>query len=1519
MASAVATASCVTLTFLQAVVTNPVVTKLRQRLGLLKSDVEPDINDIYGIMSEAITDFVEGKDIKGLVIDPKDMSTKPNSMRSMLQDTVDLLFTDGDNVNTREFSKDPTMTFVYGQSRDGSIKSMANSLADRIVNNLDDPKTLDYLAKLFNDNKYKNKESGVLKDTKGLYKDIINQLTAEDRNLPGLLWDIMDIRINNEFLENFKVRSDNVFEFVKKLENKNGFKILPASAVLAGIKPTKANLEKYGMPISKIFEVLNKVPDSEHTVLTREQKSTKTVADVSTIHGIDAAQLYHALNKVMSDMGIVVVHDEVRGTVQDVRAMENEYREVTKTVTSEYDIHQAIMKAVAAYSPEIASSEEFKALMGEIQATVDDKAKIIKEQFNDETSALIGDGDAYIDFAKGKKGLGAGLPANLTQQSGIADQDVKKTKKVPAFTKPDSEDFAVASNVLDELAGESETITKFMDMANKSKVEFGSENRFIPVDDTITITGTDQGRGAGRKLDMKNKADRKLQKELIEHEITHANTVAYITKAFEEPNSKENKEVRYFKKTVDQLASMLPKLRADAMQGKSKLSDETLTRIDYIVAQGNEVDQVAEFVAVMDSEPETAADIYKILSKSNPSSSLLKRIQAFIDKVKTAFLEISEADFAKEVDIEKLYSSLANTVAMGEAQREQNYQEAKGYLDAYDRTYGAGPILRDVNYLNQAVASMLNSKLEKNGQRLIGRAHDTMKLVFPIYTDVANKLAGIYEDSSALQQIMHTITGEGIDKVKKANLLSDFAKVMASQTAVVNDQIGKFNKLMEPLSDSEKKTLGRFVTEMPLHDYFVLANGIETEEAIATEVKKLEKSLNKSAKGVLRDVNGLIDWNVKGEPGVKVYNLEAADVSLESDIGKEARKLLALKSIQTIGSKEFVKFLENTDLVNLIKDTSVANRLSLIDNKGTSNLKDSLVPDYYKESFAIEAITRGELKRYENGEVTGWKVLTPPEGNKLGIVYKPIIDSTSIPGAYTDIKLSSNKDITVTGDKAKSKGVVKTKDGHKLLLTKQQKKDLGLVEDFTQALVRGTAHSMAVQESQIIRDGLLREDTRIVLGNSTKELEQIIDSGNVENPWFVKLPEGKSISDMPAAVRAKYMQVKGASNVNKFNEEVDLVRKDISHWLMGGSASSLFQNPQMKWIMRIVKDFVAGSKIGMVVMNPIKIANDNISNVSYLGAMGVSPVFIAKSYKSIAGDFQAYSDLTRQIIQLKVRLVANPNSDSIKKQIKTLRDRVARNPLGDISDKGFINSLGSDLVAKNADTLSGLQADMHTALEYLLTNKEGNRNYVSHFITQLHNIGANGEDFLTYIGNIASRAGKSGKGMQHQLDQVADRLKEIRTEEDVVNYVSQFTNSPGSEAVRLGASMTDLTDVMAKETLYRHLTEVEDLSPEAARIKVLDSFPDYKENMPLAIKQLSDVGIIMFPSFWLRIQKVIYRLGRDKPVNLATELLLEEALGSNVNTIIDANIFNKADSFGGLMHMPLESAGIGSVIPQHIW
>lgn len=1083
--------------------------------------------------------------------------------------------------------------------------------------------------------------------------------------------------------------------------------------------------------------------------------------------------------------------------------------------------------------------------------------------------------------------------------------------------------------LLTTLSKNSDVIRTFLDTVPEPAQQImfgGAESSYFAPEDAIVISGQVDG----VEVDLSKPAHVRRLAQEMEHEITHAYTAAFISRSLDPTvaSKQQYTDVKYLEKTVKALREL----------DLSKMPKAAAERVQYILSQSSTENQIIELVAVLNSEAEAATGIYGALSGWKAElKAVIKRI---VEGVQKFLFSPTDEDIARftwnqkkgtykhAIDIELLGDALQRTVAQGKAFREQKADEFSRYSQALvPFNYGkkAPKIVHKTkasfDYINYAVASMVNARLEREGRKLIANAHNLMWEYFPLYQDAAEKIRGVYDGSPALQQLLHTITGEGANKVKKADVLAKFAAVNAQRTEIINDNIGKLTMLSKELSDKDKKLLDVFTSQMNIHDYFNFYYDLKTVEDIEAEHERLRKELWKEgAHREVRSVEKLVDWHIGGKLGTEIYNLSTS-YSLDSDFGKRLRQFMVLESIKRQGTDDWVRLLKHEDLMDVIRDNSVANVLSTLQVAGTENVRDSLVQDYYKEPIVMEAFTESGQHRYEVGEKNGWKILRPATRTELGIAYKEIIDSSSIAGAYTDTKLADT-DLMVDSNLKNYNGVVKAANGtYKLLVPKHIKQKAGLIEDFAQGLVRSTAHSMSLQESQIIRDSLLQDDTWRAIGSqrSLQRLSETIKAENVDNPWFVKLEGDLKYSELPDDIRAKYMPVgKQASNVRKFNEQVDLVRKDISHWLLGGHSRSLFDNPQMKWAMRILKDLISGAKIGMVVTNPVKIANDNLSNITYLGVVGVDPLFIAKNYKDITRDYAEYTELQRQIFQLKLQHVARPESTKIAQKLKSLQKRLEANPVGDLADKGFVNSLGSDLVSRSADTLSGFQADMHKALEYLLTTDSGKRNYVSHFIMRLQKIGFQAEDFFSYLGNLASKS-KSTKLLEQELDQVADRLREIKTEEDIINYVAQFTTSPSSEFVRMGSAMTDLTDVLAKETLYRHFVENKGMSPQDARIEVLDSFPDYKENMPLAVKQLSDVGIIMFPSFWLRIQKVIYRMMRDKPINLATEMMIQDMVGSNVNTIFEANVINKSQTFGGIFHPPYEPIGFNSVFPTQVF
>jgi hypothetical protein len=162
------------------------------------------------------------------------------------------------------------------------------------------------------------------------------------------------------------------------------------------------------------------------------------------------------------------------------------------------------------------------------------------------------------------------------------------------------------------------------------------------------------------------------------------------------------------------------------------------------------------------------------------------------------------------------------------------------------------------------------------------------------------------------------------------------------------------------------------------------------------------------------------------------------------------------------------------------------------------------------------------------------------------------------------------------------------------------------------------------------------------------------------------------------------------------------------------------------------------------------------------------------------------------------------------------------------------------------------------------------------------------------------------------LEGASERIKKKKSEKDMAKYLSEFIASPDSEAVRLGSYLVQMADVAARLTLYEHLMENNRLpgkkGPKSKKLSdkeivetVLEAFVDYKVNMPKELKVLSDYGILLFPSFWLRIQKVVYAIAKENPAKVAGGMLLEDMLNVNVSSYMDSNIFAK---YGEIINEP---------------
>ena len=88
--------------------------------------------------------------------------------------------------------------------------------------------------------------------------------------------------------------------------------------------------------------------------------------------------------------------------------------------------------------------------------------------------------------------------------------------------------------------------------------------------------------------------------------------------------------------------------------------------------------------------------------------------------------------------------------------------------------------------------------------------------------------------------------------------------------------------------------------------------------------------------------------------------------------------------------------------------------------------------------------------------------------------------------------------------------------------------------------------------------------------------------------------------------------------------------------------------------------------------------------------------------------------------------------------------------------------------------------------------------------------------------------------------------------------------------------------------------------------------------MPKELKALNDYGILLFPSFWLRIQKVIYALVKENPAKVTAGITLSEMLNINVESYFDSNIIAKLGN--GIIHQPpLFTDPLDAVIPTDLF
>ena len=607
----------------------------------------------------------------------------------------------------------------------------------------------------------------------------------------------------------------------------------------------------------------------------------------------------------------------------------------------------------------------------------------------------------------------------------------------------------------------------------------------------------------------------------------------------------------------------------------------------------------------------------------------------------------------------------------------------------------------------------------------------------------------------------------------------------------------------------------------------------------------------------------------------------------------------------------------------------------------------NFVKEIYEEQYDTMLINEADFNKNRFSKENGWKVLRQPSKGNVGIAYRESTGKYQ-PGAGINVSFIKNGIVTTSlpkGINKTGKGVYSFKkvdnisetekkirkstlnerndDVYVVTLTNEEKDTLSRLYNPAHSLMRTSGHNKEILDTRKIRDMMVTEVFTYEVSDedSINELYDIIMDKDRENPWHLntnlvqRSALSKEAQDKYDRITKKYMAAKGITNIDELKDKINLTRKDLAS-IIDGYDENMFAKDRHGFnkAVEVIKKIVSYTKIQQIILSPAKIAADFSSGVSLLMTLGLDAKEIWDSFRSTVVEMKDLTEKRNRMVGLEFMVMAEgknldeSNADYEKNKTKTQRelDKVVReirdHKMAPALFNGLLQSISTDITLKNYETISGLDKDIKDIISKVARNKKtGELNALGSSIMKAANYGVDLTEVMRRIGEFSGKL-DSTKTIEESFHTFADNVSRAKNENDVETYISEFIGSPGSEIVKLGSALTQWSDILPRVALYQHL-KGKGKTEEEAIIESLDNFIDYKMNMPPEIKFFSDTFFLMYPSFWMKIQKVIFNLGKNHPASLGAALLLTEVLDLGQLHILESSVFNKYGS-GSLWDVP---------------
>ena len=491
----------------------------------------------------------------------------------------------------------------------------------------------------------------------------------------------------------------------------------------------------------------------------------------------------------------------------------------------------------------------------------------------------------------------------------------------------------------------------------------------------------------------------------------------------------------------------------------------------------------------------------------------------------------------------------------------------------------------------------------------------------------------------------------------------------------------------------------------------------------------------------------------------------------------------------------------------------------------------------------------------------------------------------------------------------KTNKLIKVGGSFRLMLDHKTKVDkLEMRQNVAQSLYRTFAHNSELVEMQTVRNIIMEKATVELDKEGVDELNTTLAEnrgkeldGKTIVPMFLKLDyDYGSFNELPKWVHKYYKTPNHLSNYNGLSRSITLVKRGQSDVLLGHRNLNIF-NPDgqrtLSKIERVFKEGVVMAKQHMVVSNASKLGVDIVSNFALLLTKDVS---LRELKNNIPEAFRLYKDFSHKrgaIVELELK--ARMGSTEAQIELKKAKEDLKKHAFYAAFKAGFVQSFSTNLVIKEFDTVSGLQKRLDDVVEHITRNKKGEANEIFKAIKWWQKLGGDKVSIDHLIQWASEISVIKGTDIGTEMKELSARLRAKKDVDSVARYVGDIVGGPASEAVIIGGAVMVMADVVSKYALAKSLKTRTNpatkrmYTEEEAYTEANNTFIDYRRNMPSQIKILSDYGILLFPAFWLKAQKVIVNLLKVHPVSSASIYGVAEYFDMSSTNFLDVNIVQR--------------------------